>query len=234
MKTDPKEYIVRNSKYFIYIAIAYVAVLIISDTVAIKVVSIGPFAITAALFVFPISYIFGDILTEVYGYKASRKVIWSGMFGLIFMALTYWFVQALPPASFWEGQKAFEATLGLVPRIVIVGIVAILMGEFSNSFVLSKMKVLMNGKNLWMRTIGSTVVGEAVDTIVFYPLAFWGVIPFSGIIILMYSGYLFKVAYEVLATPITYKIINWLKRKEGIDIYDRGISYNPFHLSERK
>lgn len=234
METEPKSPVSGNSKYFIYVAIVFVAVLMISNTVAVKLVQIGPFVFAGAIFIFPISYIFGDILTEVYGYRASRKIIWSGFAALIFMSFCYWFVQKLPFPPFWQGQTAYDAILGTVPRIVLGSIIAYFAGEFSNSFVLSKMKVWMQGRRLWMRTIGSTIVGEGVDSVIFAVVAFAGTIPASGLITLILSGYFIKVVYEILATPITYLIVNKLKKVEGIDVYDRNISYNPFRLSENK
>lgn len=230
MEIEKEAEVSRKSKYFIYIGILFVAVLMISNTVAVKLVEIGPFVFAGAIFIFPISYIFGDILTEVYGYKASRKIIWSGFAALIFMSICYYFVQVLPAPGFWQNQGAYELILGAVPRIVIGSIIAYFVGEFSNSYVLSKMKVWSNGKRLWMRTIGSTVVGEGVDSIIFGVIAFAGVIPFSGLATMIVSGYLAKVAYEVLLTPVTYMIVNKLKKAEGIDVYDRGVSYNPFLL----
>ncbi|MFA6404483.1 MAG: queuosine precursor transporter [Candidatus Paceibacterota bacterium] len=228
MKTEPHTDISRNSKYFIYIAILFVVVLMISNTVAVKLVQIGPFVFAGAIFIFPISYIFGDILTEVYGYKASRKIIWSGFVALVFMALCYWLVQALPAPAFWQNQTAYEMILGTVPRIVFGSIIAYFVGEFSNSYVLSRMKIWSNGKHLWMRTIGSTIVGEGVDSLIFGIIAFAGTIPFSSLLILILSGYIAKVVYEVILTPVTYVIVNRLKKAEGIDVYDRSISYNPF------
>ncbi|MDP2655630.1 MAG: queuosine precursor transporter [bacterium] len=223
---------IAKSKYFLYIGILFVAVLMISNTVAVKLIAIGPFIFAGAIFIFPISYIFGDVLTEVYGYRATRKIIWSGFVALILMSLAYVFVQYLPAASFWTGQEAYATILGLVPRIVAGSIIAFFLGEFCNSFVLSRMKVWMNGKSLWMRTIGSTIVGEGVDTIVFVLIAFYGTLPLAALFTVIWSGYLFKVTYEVIATPITYLIVGWLKRAEGIDVYDRGINYNPFTLAE--
>ncbi len=220
----------KDSKYFLYVSILFVVVLMISNTVAVKLVQIGPFVFSGAIFIFPISYIFGDILTEVYGYKASRKIIWSGFVALVFMAICYWFVQILPTPVFWQNQQAYQLILGAVPRIVLGSIIAYFVGEFSNSYVLSKMKIWSNGKHLWMRTIGSTIVGEGVDSIIFGIIAFAGTIPASGLAILIFSGYLAKVIYEVILTPVTYIIVNKLKRTEGINVYDREISYNPFRF----
>ncbi len=226
----PETLAATHSKYFLYIAILFVAVLMISNTVAVKLIQIGPFIFSGGIFIFPISYILGDILTEVYGYKASRKIIWSGFAALVLMSFCYFLVQLLPSPVFWQNQHAYEVILGAVPRIVLGSIVAYFAGEFSNSYVLSKMKVWMNGKHLWMRTIGSTIVGEGIDTVLFATIAFAGTIPFAGLAMLILSGYVAKVAYEVVLTPVTYLIVNKLKRAEGIDVYDRGITYNPFVL----
>ncbi len=232
MQTEPKIDISRNSKYFIYIAIAFVVVLVLSNITAGKIAKFGPFFLSGATIVFPISFIFGDILTEVYGYKASRRIIWSGFASLVFMSLILWLVQLLPSAPFWQNQDAYETILGSVPKIVFASMTAYFLGEFSNSFVLSRMKVWMKGKHLWMRTIGSTIVGEGVDSIFFAMIAFYGTMPFSALITLILSIYIFKVLYEILATPFVYLIVNRLKKAEGIDVYDKGISYNPFTLAE--
>ncbi|OGG48492.1 transporter [Candidatus Kaiserbacteria bacterium RIFCSPLOWO2_12_FULL_52_8] len=232
METEPRGDIVNRSKYILYISILFVAVLMIANTVAVKIVQIGPFSIAGGILVFPVSYIFGDILTEVYGYKASRKIIWSGLAALVLMSLVYWLVQVMPAAPFWQNQNAYDLILGAVPRIVLGSIIGYFAGEFSNSYVLSRMKIWTNGKHLWMRTIGSTVVGEGVDTVLFTFIAFYGVFPLAALLTVLVSGYLLKVAYEIVVTPITYLIVNWLKRAEGMDIYDRGIDYNPFTLAE--
>lgn len=219
-----------HSKYFLYIAILFVVVLMISNTVATKLFQLGPFFFTGAIIIFPISYIFGDILTEVYGYRASRKIIWAGFASIIVMSLVYYFVQLLPPAPFWPNQGAYEAILGLVPRIVLGSIIGYFAGEFSNSYVLSKLKIWTKGKHLWVRTISSTIVGEGVDTVLFATIAFGGVIPWNNLPILIISGYIAKVLIEVLFTPITYIVVRKLKHLEGIDVYDYEVNYNPFHL----
>jgi uncharacterized integral membrane protein (TIGR00697 family) len=219
----------KTSSYFLYIAILFVAVLMISNTVAVKLIQLGPFIFAGAIFIFPVSYIFGDILTEVYGYRASRRIIWSGFAALLLMSLGYLLVGALPAPVFWDGQAAYNAILGFAPRIVAASIVGYFTGEFCNSYVLSKMKIWSNGKALWSRIIGSTVVGEAVDTIFFTVLAFWGTVPFLVLLTIIGSNYFFKVVYEVIAMPITYRIVHWLKRAEGVDVYDHGINYSPFH-----
>jgi len=219
-----------HSKYFLYIAVAFVAVLLISNTVAVKVFQFGSIILTGAAMIFPISYIFGDILTEVYGYAASRKIIWSGMAAMIFMAVCYYLVQLLPPAVFWPGQGAYEAILGVVPRIVLGSMFGYFAGEFANSYVLSKIKIRMKGRRLWVRTISSTIVGELVDTALFVSIAFYGAIPAASMLAAIVSGYLAKVLIEVVFTPVTYYIVKKLKQLEGIDAYDYGVDYNPFKL----
>lgn len=221
---------VTESKYLFPISVLFVVVLMISNTVAVKLVEVGPFVLAGATFIFPISYIFGDVLTEVYGYRATRKVIWLGFFSLLLMSMSYLFVQFLPAASFWGGQAAYESILGFVPRIVAGSIVGFFAGEFCNSYIMSKMKVVMEGRSLWMRTIGSTVVGEGVDTVVFAVVAFFGAVPLAALVTMIWSGYLFKVLIEVLLTPVTYFVVNRLKQAEDVDVYDRNISYNPFRV----
>ena len=205
----------------------------VSNTVAVKLIQVGPFVFTGAIFIFPISYIFGDILTEVYGYRATRIVIWSGFLALIGMSIVYASVAGIPAAPFWPNQSAYEHILGVVPRVVLASIIAYFAGEFANSYVLSRMKVRMGGRHLWMRTIGSTIVGEGVDTALFITIVFFGTIQEGQIVGLIISGYLFKVLYEVVATPLTYFIVRKLKVYEGVEVYDRDIRYNPFDLSEK-
>ncbi len=231
METD-RENVISRSRYILPIAILFVAVLLIANTVASKIIEIGPFFVSGAIIVFPLSYIFGDILTEVYGYRASRRIIWSGFLAMLLMSLLYALVQMLPAAPFWPNQSAYDAILGSVPRIVFGSVVAYFVGEFANSYVLSKMKIWSEGKHLWMRTIGSTIIGEGLDTVLFICIAFWGVFPAAAIFTLIYSSYLIKVAYEIAVTPLTYMVVGWLKRAEGIDVYDRGVNYNPFLLKE--
>jgi hypothetical protein len=209
----------------------FVAILMISNTVASKLFQIGPLIFTGAVLIFPLSYIFGDILTEVYGYARSRKVIWTGFFALILMSFVYWLVGLLPPAGGWNNQQAYSLILGVVPRIVLASIVGYWLGEFTNSFVLAKMKILTKGKHLWTRTIGSTIVGEGVDTIFFVLIGFYGTVSNFILLAAIISGYLFKVTYEVIATPITYKLVGFLKRKDGIDVYDNSTKFNPFRLN---
>ena len=219
-----------HSKYFLYIAILFVVVLMVSNTIAVKLFQIGPFFFTGAIMIFPIIYIFGDILTEVYGYRASRKIIWAGFASLILMSVVYYLVQLLPPAPFWPNQGAYEAILGLVPRIVLGSIIGYFAGEFSNSYILSKLKIWTKGKHLWVRTISSTVVGEAVDTVLFGIIGFAGVIPWNSLALVILSGYVAKVLIEVLLTPVTYLVVKKLKQLENVDTYDYGVNYNPFQL----
>lgn len=202
----------------------------ISNTVATKLFSLGPLVFTGGIIVFPLTYIFGDILTEVYGYKRSRKIIWTGFIVLFFMSLIYWIVGLLPPAPSWQNQEAYLSILSIVPRIVLASLIAYWAGEFSNSYVLAKMKIWTEGRHLWTRTIGSTIIGEGVDTLLFVLIAFFGVLPSNILFLAIVSGYLFKVVYEIVATPITYKIVKFLKRAEGIDYYDADTKFNPFYL----
>jgi uncharacterized integral membrane protein (TIGR00697 family) len=189
-------------------------------------------AFGAGVLFFPISYVFGDILTEVYGYARARRVIWAGFAGLAFASLMAAVVVALPPAPFWENQKAYEIAFGQAPRIAAASMIAYFCGEFVNSYVLAKMKILTAGKWLWTRTIGSTIVGEAVDSALFYPLAFYGsgIIPNDKLPAIMAAQFVLKVSVEVVFTPITYKIVAALKRAEQEDYYDRGTNFSPFTL----
>lgn len=220
-------------KYYDIIACLFVAVLIISNIASAKVARFGPFDFDGGTILFPIAYIFDDILTEVYGYAASRKIIWLGFISLIFMSATLAAVQFLPPARDWANQAAYETILGFVPRIVLASICAYWLGEFLNSYVLAKMKIFTAGKYLWTRTIGSTVAGEAVDTLVFSVIAFWRVLPPSALLNLMGTIYVFKVLYEVAATPLTYFVINFMKKSEQADVYDRQTDFSPFALAEK-
>ncbi|MEK6896953.1 MAG: queuosine precursor transporter [Nanoarchaeota archaeon] len=218
-------------KYFSIISTLFVATIMISNTVATKLFSLGPLIFTGGVLIFPITYIFGDILTEVYGYARSRKIIWTGFVALIFMSLIYWIVGFLPPAPTWPNQEAYVAILGSVPRIVLASIIGYWAGSFSNSFVMAKMKLRTKGKHLWTRTIGSTIVGEGVDTALFVSIAFYGVVSGGILVLAILSGYAFKVAYEIIATPITYKIVGFLKKAEDIDTYDTNTKFNPFNLN---
>lgn len=222
--------IIQKSKYLIYIAMMFVAILLISNTVAVKIVQIGLLVFSGAIFIFPLSYMFGDILTEVYGYKETKKIIWFGFVAQILMVSFYYLIQILPSAPFWELQDSYKDILGSTPRMVLASIIAYCVGTFMNSYVLSKMKIFTQGKHLWARTIGSTVIGELFDSTIFVIIAFVGTIPNNAIISMILSFYLIKVIIEVVLTPVTYYIINKLKKVEGIDTYDHGVNYNPFNL----
>jgi uncharacterized integral membrane protein (TIGR00697 family) len=213
---------------------AFVTVLICSNLIGpAKIVQVDGWpAFGAGVLFFPISYVFGDVLTEVYGYSRARRVIWAGFTGLAFASLMAAVVVALPPAPFWENQKSYEIAFGQAPRIAAASMFAYFCGEFINSFVLAKMKILTAGRWLWTRTIGSTIVGEAVDSALFYPLAFYGsgMIPNDRLPAIMLAQFVLKVSVEVLFTPLTYKIVGALKRAENEDYYDRGTNFNPFAL----
>ncbi|MFN8445788.1 MAG: queuosine precursor transporter [Caldilineaceae bacterium] len=210
------------------ITAAFVTVLLISNIASTKILIAGPFTFDGGTILFPLSYIFGDILTEVYGYKNSRTVIWTGFGCLVVMALTLAVVDALPPAADWTLQDSFHAILGQAPRIVIASLLAYWGGEFVNSYILAKIKLWTEGRYLWLRTISSTIFGEGFDTIVFILVAFWGTMPNDLIWTIFVSNYIFKVGVEVILTPITYLIVGWLKAVEHEDYYDRDTDFNPF------
>lgn len=221
----------RQYKYYDFIMAAFVTVLICSNLIgAAKVATLWGFTFGAGILFFPLSYIFGDILTEVYGYARSRRVVWAGFAGIIFMAFMSFVVVTLPPASGYANQAAMEAMFGQAPRIVAASLIAYFCGELVNSYVLAKLKIITAGKFLWMRTIGSTIVGEAADSILFYPIAFLGTWETSLVIQVMMSNYALKVLWEVAMTPITYRVVAFLKRAENEDYYDRNTDFTPFSL----
>jgi queuosine precursor transporter len=215
-------------KYYDLLVHVFVVILLISNLVGPKICAIGPFRVSGAQLLFPITYIFGDIFTEVYGYGASRRAIWLGFYASVILTLMGLFVVWVPPAPEWHDQKAFEAVFLQLPRFIIASLVAFWAGEFTNSYVMAKMKLWTEGKHLWTRTVGSTVAGQFVDTIIVIAIAFGGRASLQTILKIIGSAYLFKVVYEVLATPITYWIVNSLKRHEGVDVYDRNTNFNPF------
>ena len=218
------------SHRFVIIAAIFVTCLITANIIAVKVISLGPFILPAAIIIFPMSYIFGDILTEVYGYRQARRVIWLGFFCNLIFVVFVWVGQVLPPAPFWEWQEAYESILGYTPRLLAASFGGYLVGEFANSFVLAKMKILTRGRWLWTRTIGSTIVGQGLDTLVFITLAFVGTPSFVFIMILYH--WLAKTAIEAVATPFTYAVVNSLKKKEAIDTYDDKTNFNPFRVTD--
>ncbi len=219
-------------KYLGFITAAIVATLIISNIAATKFVQIAGIDTDGGTLLFPLAYIFGDVLTEVYGYRASRRVIYTAFFWLFVAAITFQLVVIAPAAPYYENQAAFEAILGQTPRIVLGSMLGYFTGEFVNSYILAKMKIWTSGRQLWSRTIGSTVVGQAADTAVFLLVAFAGTIANPDLLQLFIDGYLLKVAIEIILTPATYGIVRWLKQKEGVDIYDRDTNFNPFALRE--
>lgn len=219
---------IKELKYFTPIAGLFIAVLLISNTVAGKFFSIGSLSFPSGVILFPVSYIFGDVMTEVYGYNRARKIIWTGFIAEIMMAFFYWVAIILPPAPFWDNQEAITAILGQVPRIVLATITGYLAGEFTNSFILARLKIQTKGRHLWIRTISSTIAGEGVDTVLFIFIAFAGTIPLNDLLKSIPAVYIFKVVYEIAATPLTYAIVKFLKRKEGIDVYDYNTNFSPF------
>ena len=223
-------------RYYDLIMAAFVAILLLSNIIGASKPSYVAlpggmeWSFGAGVLFFPISYIIGDVLTEVYGYARARRVIWTGFAALAFMAVMAWIVVALPPAEGWPGQDAYEFVFGNSWRIVLASMIAFWAGEFANSFVLAKMKVWTAGKALWTRTIGSTVVGQGLDSLIFYPLAFWGLAgwPVELLWQVVLSQWLIKTAWEALLTPVTYLVVGALKRREGVDIYDTGTDFSPF------
>ena len=208
---------------------AFVAILLLSNVIgAAKVSSLGGWEFGAGILFFPLGYVIGDVLTEVYGYARARRCIWVGFSALLFMAFMSWVVVSLPPAPGWTGQAAYESVFGQVPRIVFASIVAFWAGEFVNSYVLARMKIWTRGKHLWSRTIGSTVFGQGVDSLIFYPLAFWGVWDTSQVMTVLVTNWLLKVSWEVVLTPVTYLVVNKLKQHEGVDLFDEGTDFTPF------
>ena len=218
----------KNYKFLGTISVFFVSVLLISNVASAKIVDFGWFTFDGGTLLFPLSYIFGDVLTEVYGYKKAKRVIWLGFFMALLMSLVFIIVGKLPSASGWNNQNAYDLILGLTPRLVIASLVAYSFGEFSNSIILAKMKVWTKGKLLWTRTIGSTVIGEFIDSFIFIVIAFWGILPNSLLITLIISNYLFKTGVEVLFTPVTYRVIHFLKKNEDEDYYDKDTNFNPF------
>jgi len=218
---------------------AFVTVLVCSNLIGPAKVSqidaplLGTLTFGAGVLFFPISFIFGDILTEVYGYAASRRVIWAGFAGLAFASFMAWMIVALPPAPFWQNQDAYEVAFGSTWRISLAGLVAFAVGEFVNSLIMAKMKVMSAGKHLWQRTITSTVFGETVDTMMFVPLAFWntGIIPNDKIPLVIGAQIIAKISVEVVFTPVVYKVVAFLKKTENVDYYDRNTNFNPFTLN---
>ncbi len=222
-------------KYYDFVMASFVTVLLCSNLIgASKVCSIGGFTFGAGILFFPLSYIFGDILTEVYGYSRSRRVVWAGFTAQIFVSFMAYVVLAMPPAQGWPNQAALETAFGSTYRIVLASLIAFFIGEFTNSFVLAKVKILTKGRFLWVRTIGSTIAGEGVDSLIFYPIAFYGLWETDLVIKVMITNFVLKVLWEVFMTPFTYLIVGFLKRAEHEDFYDYNTNFNPFTLKENQ
>jgi uncharacterized integral membrane protein (TIGR00697 family) len=218
-------------RYYDLVMAAFVTVLLCANLIgASKLATLFGFTFGAGVLFFPISYVFGDILTEVYGYARARKVVWAGFAALLFASAMSAIVLAFPPASDWPHQLAFETVFGNTPRIALASLIAYFSGELTNSFVLAKMKIATEGRFLWARTIGSTIAGEAVDSLIFYPLAFLGVWTTKQVMVVLFSNYLIKVVWEAVMTPFTYRIVGFLKRAEGEDYYDHDTNFTPFSL----
>ena len=216
-------------RYFDFVMAAFVAILLLSNLIgAAKLSTVAGFTFGAGILFFPVSYVLGDVLTEVYGYERARRCIWAGFAAMIFMAFMSFVVVAMPPAASWDGQEAYEQVFGLVPRIVLASMLAFWAGEFVNAFVMARMKVWTQGRALWSRTIGSTVVGQAVDSAIFYPVAFLGIWETRDVLIVMVTNWALKVGWEAFLTPVTYAAVGWLKRREGVDIYDEETDFSPF------
>lgn len=221
---------IRYSMWFVLVAVIFTTCLITANIIAVKLVTIFGLMVPAAIIIFPLSYVFGDVLTEVYGYRQARRVIWLGFFCNLLAVAAIWLTQILPAAPFFDAQGAYERILGYTPRILAASFLAYLVGEFANSFVLAKMKIATGGRWLWSRTIGSTLAGQALDSSVFIVLAFAGTMPVDVLLRAVVTQWLMKSAYEAAVTPFTYLVVNFLKRREGIDVYDRDTRFNPLLL----
>jgi uncharacterized integral membrane protein (TIGR00697 family) len=219
----------RHFRHFDYVMAAFVAILLLSNLIgASKLASVHGVTFGAGILFFPVSYVIGDVLTEVYGYANARRCVWAGFFALVFMAFMSFVVVAMPPAPGWDGQAAYEAVFGSTWRIVLASVVAFWAGEFVNSFVMAKMKLLTRGKHLWTRTVGSTVFGQAVDSALFYPIAFLGTWTHAQVLTVMVTNWGMKVLWEAVLTPVTYAVVAWLKRREGVEVFDENVNFSPF------
>ena len=221
-----------HSTWFLVVVALFIATLIASNIVAVKLIDVSGLILTAAIVIFPLSYIIGDVLTEVYGYRQARRAIWLGFLGNLVVVVAIVIAGALPAAGFWKDQQAFDLILGQTPRILAASFAAFLVGEFTNSFVLAKLKIATAGRYLWLRTIGSTLVGQGLDSAIFVAIAFAGILPVNVLVGTMITQWLVKSGYEAAATPLTYLAVGFLKRKDGVDAYDRDTRFNPFLIAD--
>jgi uncharacterized integral membrane protein (TIGR00697 family) len=236
---DAREIAGREFRYFDFVMVAFVVILLLSNVIGaekrsvIDLPLIGPWPFGAGILFFPISYVIDDVLTEVYGYARARRALWAGFAALAFMGVMEWTVVHLPVDQGWTGQAAYERVFGGGWRIILASLCAFWVGDLLNSFVLAKMKIWTEGKHLWTRTIGSTIVGEGADSLIFYPLAFYGLSDWSvhSLLMVMFSQFVLKVSWEVILTPVTYAVVGFLKRREGVDVYDRGTDFSPFKVT---
>ena len=217
---------------FMLVIAGFITSLLVANIIAVKLIEVGPWIMPVGVIIFPVSYILGDVLTEVYGYRRARQVIWLGFACNLLAVLAIALAQALPPAGFWDGQAAFERILGYAPRLLLASFLAYLAGEFANAYILARMKILTRGRWLWTRTIGSTLVGQLLDSAVFIAVAFAGVLPPEALLTAILVQWLAKSAYETAATPLTYWVVNTLKRREGVDVYDAQTDFNPLRFQE--
>lgn len=223
-----------NFRYYEYVMAAFVAILLLSNIIgAAKLSTVAGYTFGAGILFFPVSYVIGDVLTEVYGYARARRVIWTGFAALIFMAFMSYVVVAMPPADSWDGQEAYEQVFGSTWRIVLASILGFWAGEFVNAFILAKMKIWTRGKALWSRTIGSTLFGQGVDSLIFYPVAFLGIWETQDVLTVIVTNWLLKVLWEALLTPVTYAVVGKLKKAEGVDLYDTETDFSPFSAKDK-
>ncbi len=224
----------RQLRYYDFAMAAFAVILICSNLIGaskqatFSLPGYGPVVFGAGILFFPLGYVLGDVMTEVYGYARARRVVWVGFIASAFAAAMSWFIVHIPPAPGWEGQEALKAVFDPAPRIFMASIIAFWAGEFANSFVLARMKLWTQGRMLWTRTIGSTVVGQGVDSLIFYPLAFLGIWETSTVVQVLLTNYLLKVVWEILLTPVTYRVVAWFKRAEGMDVFDTKTDFTPF------
>ena len=223
----------RATPWLLVVMALFITSLLTANIIAVKLVALGNLVVPAGVVIFPLSYIFGDVLTEVYGYRQARRVIWLGFFCNLLMVVAIWVGGLLPAASFWDAQPAYERILGFTPRLLVASFAAYLVGEFANSYVLARLKLATRGRWLWTRTIGSTLVGQGLDSAVFITLAFVGVMPSAeALLAAILTQWLLKSAYEIVVTPLTYVVVGFLKRAEGLDTYDYDTRFNPLLLAD--